>query len=61
MPEQKGRRRPQIPRYDYLCDNCGKTVEIVHGAYDESEVKCPKCGKAMEKQICTGVTGIINF
>jgi putative FmdB family regulatory protein len=33
-----------VPIYDYLCGNCGRTVEVVHGIHDHGPKFCPECG-----------------
>jgi len=32
-----------MPFYDYKCNNCGATVEILLRGSDGNTVKCPKC------------------
>lgn len=34
-----------MPVYEYRCNSCGETFEILRSFKDEeTEVKCPKCG-----------------
>jgi len=33
-----------VPIYDYLCSNCGKLTEVVHGINDGGPKFCPECG-----------------
>jgi putative FmdB family regulatory protein len=38
-----------MPKYDFICDPCGSTVEM-HFAFDaSSRPDCSKCGNAMSK------------
>jgi putative FmdB family regulatory protein len=43
-----------MPTYDYGC-GCGKEVEIVHSITETPEIKCPECGKVMERKISAGI------
>jgi len=38
-----------MPRYDYTCVECDKTVELSHGMQEEPSVPCPSCGYKMVK------------
>lgn len=44
-------RRTAIPTYDYYCEKCDETVEIMHMMSDDSSRLCESCGKQMKKQI----------
>jgi putative FmdB family regulatory protein len=33
-----------VPIYDYVCSNCGKLTEVVHGINDSGPKFCPECG-----------------
>jgi putative FmdB family regulatory protein len=33
-----------VPIYDYLCSNCGKLTEVVHGINEGRPKFCPECG-----------------
>ena len=33
-----------MPIYDYICSNCGKLTEVVHGINDGGPKFCPECG-----------------
>ena len=36
-----------MPFYDYECDKCKKTFEIVRGMNDDSDYLCPKCSNKL--------------
>jgi putative FmdB family regulatory protein len=38
-----------MPRYDYRCEPCQDTFEIVRSAEDRTEVCCPTCGEAAKR------------
>lgn len=38
-----------MPIYDYHCDECGYTFEVVHGFDERPEVRCEKCGRITRK------------
>lgn len=41
-----------MPIYDYVCQACGESSEIMHKISDPPETDCPECGKpALTKQI----------
>jgi putative FmdB family regulatory protein len=45
----------KIPIYEYLCKECGHTLEKIQKFSDEPLKDCPECTKAaLEKQISTG-------
>ena len=33
-----------MPIYDYVCSNCGKLTEVVHGINEAGPKFCPECG-----------------
>jgi putative FmdB family regulatory protein len=33
-----------VPIYDYVCSNCGRLTEVVHGIHDGGPKFCPECG-----------------
>ena len=47
-----------MARYDYECQACNITTEVVHGMTESPEIKCEKCGSIMKKAI-TGGCGYI--
>lgn len=40
-----------MPRYDYRCDSCGKTYELVQSFSAESTHTCEKCGNGIAKRV----------
>ncbi len=38
-----------VPVYDYRCDGCGYTFEVMHGFDERPEVRCGKCGQTARK------------
>lgn len=46
--------RCAIPTYDYLCEKCDHTEEVVHSMNDDSPQMCPECKSKMQKQIGLG-------
>lgn len=52
-----------MPTYDYCCEKCNITTEIVHSIKDNSDQLCTKCNSVMIRQIGLGtyiVTGGIT-
>lgn len=47
------------PMYDYTCQACDHTDEIVIGVDDAALRECPECGKTEYKRQITGGSGII--
>lgn len=44
-----------MPTYDYLCEKCGHTLEVLQGINDKKLKKCPKCGEPkLVRQIGSG-------
>ena len=33
-----------MPIYEYRCNKCGKTFEVMHGFNDPGPTKCERCG-----------------
>lgn len=48
-----------MPTYDYHCEKCKKTVEIIRQISDKTEEKCPKCGKPMVRLFTLNKSGFI--
>jgi putative FmdB family regulatory protein len=50
-----------MPLYDYVCNDCNKTFELVLTLKEhDTEIKCPKCGSRNVQQEATAffaVTG----
>jgi len=44
---------PSMPVYDYVCNDCQKTFELVLSLKEhDTEIKCPKCGsKNVEQEV----------
>lgn len=38
-----------MPLYDYQCQNCGHTLEVMHGVNDSGPPTCERCGGQMRK------------
>lgn len=48
-----------MPTYEYECNKCGYSFEILQSIKDDSLKKCPKCGKNSLKKIISGGAGLI--
>jgi putative FmdB family regulatory protein len=42
-----------MPLYDYECQACGNTVELMHGVHDAGPSECDRCGGQMRKLLST--------
>lgn len=40
-----------MPFYDYICNNCGHQVEVMHSVHGPGPSECPKCHGVMRKAI----------
>lgn len=41
-----------MPKYDYVCDKCGKSFEIELSYNNDQKVRCPNCkSKKVRKKI----------
>ncbi|GAB4320512.1 MAG: zinc ribbon domain-containing protein [Dehalococcoidia bacterium] len=40
-----------MPRYDYRCDSCGKTYELIQSFSAESTHTCEKCGNGTARRL----------
>jgi putative FmdB family regulatory protein len=40
-----------VPIYDYVCSNCGHTIEVTHPVQGDGPSACPNCGGPMKKAI----------
>ena len=38
-----------MPIYDYVCESCGRVIEVIHGLHADGPAECPDCGGAMSK------------
>ncbi|HOK67427.1 MAG TPA: zinc ribbon domain-containing protein [Anaerohalosphaeraceae bacterium] len=48
-----------MPTYEYLCDNCGQTMEIFQSITESPRKKCPQCGKQKLKRLLGTGAGVI--
>lgn len=45
-----------MPIYEYLCDDCGESFEVIRSASDTEEVTCPECGGPARKKLSSFAT-----
>src|SRR5512134_780602 len=38
-----------MPLYEYLCESCGRTVEVIQGVGEAPPAICDRCGGALRK------------
>jgi putative FmdB family regulatory protein len=38
-----------VPIYDYVCESCGRVIEVIHGLHADGPPECPDCGGSMSK------------
>jgi len=38
-----------VPIYDYTCESCGRTIEVVHSVHGHGPKACEVCGGRMRK------------
>ena len=38
-----------MPFYDYLCTQCGRRIEVMHGIHAEGPTTCEVCGGELKK------------
>jgi len=38
-----------LPIYDYVCSNCGRTIEVMHAVHGHGPSTCTECGGQMKK------------
>ena len=44
-----------MPTYDYVCEACGRALEIFQSMTEAPKKKCPHCGKLkLKRQLGTG-------
>jgi len=43
-----------MPLYEYACENCQKTFEVVQKFSDAPLEKCPECGSSVKKLMSLG-------
>ncbi len=42
-----------MPTYDYACQDCGQSIEVMHGVNDTGPGVCANCGGPMRKLLST--------
>src|SRR3954453_14042638 len=42
-----------MPFYDYVCTQCGRRLEVMHGIHAEGPTTCEVCGGALRKAMST--------
>ena len=42
-----------MPLYDYKCQDCGHSVEVMHGVNATGPERCDRCGGPMRKLLST--------
>lgn len=47
-----------MPIYDYVCNNCGHEMEVIHPVQGHGPAACPNCGGHMRKAI---VAAAVHF
>ena len=40
-----------MPMYEYRCETCEETFEVIRSYADKSPEPCPECGEPAEKQL----------
>jgi putative FmdB family regulatory protein len=40
-----------MPTYDYVCDACDHSFELLQSIKDEPKKKCPECGKSKLRRL----------
>ncbi len=48
-----------MPTYDYLCEECGRKMEIFQSITESPKKKCPHCGKLKLKRLLGTGAGVI--
>jgi len=48
-----------MPTYEYKCNNCGYTFDILQSIKAEPLKTCSKCGKETLQKLISGGTGLI--
>ncbi len=48
-----------MPTYDYLCENCGHSMELFQSITEPAKKKCPQCGKLKLKRLLGTGAGVI--
>jgi putative FmdB family regulatory protein len=42
-----------MPFYDYVCTQCGRRIEVMHGINEDGPTTCEVCGGALKKAMST--------
>jgi putative FmdB family regulatory protein len=42
-----------MPIYDYVCQSCGLSTEVIHGVHDAGPSACERCAGPMRKALST--------
>lgn len=42
-----------MPTYDYVCRECGRSVEVMHAVHAAGPEACPSCGGPLRKAMST--------
>ena len=37
-----------MPFYDYVCQACGRRIEVMHGVHATGPTRCDACGEGMQ-------------
>lgn len=40
-----------MPIYDYVCAQCGRRIEVIHGVHAAGPTQCEQCGGALRKAV----------
>lgn len=40
-----------MPIHDYVCANCGHTMEVMHSVHGHGPTTCPKCGGPIKRTL----------
>ena len=48
-----------MPTYEYVCKNCGHTLEELQSMSEDPLVRCPSCGKDTLARVMGGGSGLI--
>jgi putative FmdB family regulatory protein len=48
-----------MPTYDYVCDNCGHTFELVQAMKDNPKKTCPECKKPKLRRLIGSGAAIV--
>jgi putative FmdB family regulatory protein len=54
---ETSRKEVNMPLYEYECESCGESFELIRSASDKDEVKCPACEAPAKKKLSLFATG----